>query len=193
MKQLFFITALTLLLAASAAAQSLALKESIYNTGALKPVDSVLKVSPGEVAPDFSLPALGGKTIRLSSYRETHNVVLSFIPAAWTPVCSDQWPGYNIAETLFRQHDAVLIGISVDNLPTLYAWTREMGTLWFDVASDFWPHGRVADSYGLLRSDGTAERALIFIDKQGRISGTIVSDINVRPPLEDIVAELKKL
>ena len=193
MKQLFFITTLTLLLTGNAAAQSLALKESIYNPGELKPVDSVLKVGPGEAAPDFTLPALGGKTIRLSSYREKHNVVLSFIPAAWTPVCSDQWPGYNIAETLFKQHDAVLIGISVDNLPTLYAWTREMGSLWFDVASDFWPHGSVADSYGILRSDGTAERALIFIDKQGRISGTIISDINVRPPLEDIVAELKKL
>ena len=193
MKQLFFITALALLVAGNAAAQSLALKESIYNPGELKPVDSVLKVVQGEAAPDFSLPALGGKTIRLSSYRDKHNVVLSFIPAAWTPVCSDQWPGYNIAETLFKQHDAVLIGISVDNLPTLYAWTREMGTLWFDVASDFWPHGSVADSYGVLRSNGTAERALIFIDKQGRISGAIVSDINVRPPLEDIVTELKKL
>jgi peroxiredoxin (alkyl hydroperoxide reductase subunit C) len=44
-----------------------------------------------------------------------------------------------------------------------------MGELWFPVLSDFWPHGAVADQYGVLRSDGVAERALIFIDKKGII------------------------
>jgi peroxiredoxin (alkyl hydroperoxide reductase subunit C) len=51
----------------------------------------------------------------------------------------------------------------------------------------------VADNYGILRSDGTAERALVFIDRKGIISGVHVSDINVRPPLELVVAELAKL
>ena len=99
----------------------------------------------------------------------------------------------NIAKTFFDQNDAILLGITVDNIPTLHAWTLQMGELWFDVLSDFWPHGAVADTYGVLRTDGTAERALIFIDKKGVISGIHVSDINVRPPLEIIVAELKKL
>ena len=67
-----------------------------------------------------------------------------------------------------------------------------MGDVWFEVLSDFWPHGGVADEYGLLRSDGTSERALVFIDRDGIISGIHVSDINVRPPLELIAAELKK-
>ncbi len=166
--------------------------EFIYNPGTLKPIDSLLRVEVGQQAPDFTLSTINGKKITLSQYRHKQNVVLSFIPAAWTPVCSDQWPGYNIAGQFFTQHDAILLGISVDNLPTLYAWTRQMGKLWFDVLSDFWPHGAVADSYGVLRGDGTAERALIFINKNGFISGTYVSDINVRPPLEKIVAELEK-
>ena len=92
-------------------------------------------------------------------------MVISFVPAAWTPVCSDQWPGYNIAKDVFDSHDAVLLGITVDNIPTLFAWTRQMGDLWFPVLSDFWPHGRVADSYGVLRGDGVSERALFVIDK----------------------------
>lgn len=167
--------------------------EFIYTPGALKPIDSVLKVSPGQEAPDFTLPSVRGKDVTLSHFRDEHNVVLSFIPAAWTPVCSDQWPGYNIAREFFDKHDAVLLGISVDNIPTLHAWTRQMGELWFDVLSDFWPHGGVADSYGVLRGDGTAERALIFIDKKGIISGIYVSDINFRPPLEIVVAELAEL
>jgi len=165
----------------------------IYNPGKLQPTASTLKVAPGDTAPDFTLPSVQGSDITLSSYRDKHNVVLSFVPAAWTPVCSDQWPGYNIAKTYFDQHDAILLGITVDNIPTLHAWTSEMGSLWFNVLSDFWPHGKVADSYGVLRSDGTAERALIFIDRKGVIRSIHVSDINVRPSLEIVVSGLKKL
>ena len=95
----------------------------------------------------------------MNQFREKKNVVISFVPAAWTPVCSDQWPGYNIAKDLFEENDAVLLGITVDNIPTLFAWTQEMGGLWFPVLSDFWPHGAVAKKYGVLRSDGTSERA----------------------------------
>jgi len=165
----------------------------IYNPGTLKPIDSTLKIAAGEMAPDFTLRSVSGGSVSLSDFRGEHNVVISFVPAAWTPVCSDQWPGYNIARSFFAKHDAVLLGITVDNIPTLHAWTRQMGKLWFEVLSDFWPHGAVADRYGVLRSDGTAERALIFIDKKGRISSVYVSDINVRPPLEKVVAELEKL
>lgn len=164
-----------------------------YEPGTLKPIDSKLKVAPGDPAPDFTLTSTEGKRIRLSQFQDRCNVVLSFVPSAWTPICSGQWPGYNISQIFFDQHDAVLLGITVDNIPTLYTWTRQMGTLWFDVLSDFWPHGEVADKYGLLRSDGTAERALVFIDKKGIISAIHVSDINVRPPLEMIVSELAKL
>ncbi len=41
-----------------------------------------------------------------------------------------------------------------------------MGKLWFEVLSDFWPHGATAQKFGILRSDGTAERAIIIIDKK---------------------------
>ena len=165
----------------------------IYDQGRLKPVDSVLKVAVGDAAPDFVLSSVRGEEIRLSSFNGQKNVVLSFVPAAWTPICSDQWPGYAISKTIFDKYDATLLGITVDNVPTLYAWTQQMGDLWFDVLSDFWPHGSVADAYGVLRTDGTSERALIFIDKNGVVSGTHVSDINVRPALDIIIEELEKL
>lgn len=165
----------------------------IYNPGLLKPIDSTLKVKVGQKAPDFTLKAVSGKEIQLSSFQGKSGVVLSFVPAAWTPVCSDQWPGYNISKGLFQEHGATLLGITVDNIPTLHAWINQMGTLWFEVLSDFWPHGQVADRYGILRGDGTAERALIFIDRNGIIQDITVNDINVRPALEDIIVSLKKL
>lgn len=167
--------------------------DKIYNTGHLKPTDSKLRVAIGEDAPDFTLKSISGKTITLSQFRGKKNVLLTFIPAAWTPVCSDQWPGYNIAKNLFEEHDTTLLGISIDNLPTLFAWTKEMGDLWFEVLSDFWPHGKVADSFGILRSDGVAERALFLVDKKGVLRFIHVSDINIRPDLGQIVKAMEEL
>ena len=169
------------------------LKDMLYNPGVLKPVDSTLKVKVGKPAPDFTLPAVAGGRVALSQYRGKKNVVVSFVPAAFTPVCSDQWPGYNMARKLFESHDAVLLGITVDSIPTLYAWTRQMGELWFPVLSDFWPHGAVASKFGLLRKDGVSERALIFMDKKGVIRDILVSDINKRPDLEYCATALDKL
>jgi peroxiredoxin len=182
-----------LLLGAPLGAQENQLQDNIYDPGKLKPIDSQLKVQAGDKAPDFTLPAVSGHSIRLSQYRGQKNVVLSFVPAAWTPVCSGQWPGYNLVEDLFDANDTVMLGITTDNIPTLHAWTREMGGLWFDVLSDFWPHGAVADTYGVLRSDGTAERAMIFIDKKGIITAAMVFDINRRPDLKVCVDEVEKL
>jgi peroxiredoxin (alkyl hydroperoxide reductase subunit C) len=170
-----------------------AYKGNIYHPGTLKPKDSVLKVKVGSMAPDFTLKAVSGEKVSLKQFRGKKNVVLSFVPAAWTPVCSDQWPGYNIVKDVFDEHDTVLLGITVDNLPTLFSWTNQMGNLWFPVLSDFWPHGKVADRYGVLRSDGTSERALILIDKKGIIRYIDVHDINIRPPFESLVNELEKL
>jgi peroxiredoxin (alkyl hydroperoxide reductase subunit C) len=189
----WWLSLLILLAAAPAFAVSGAFEDRVYETGHLKPVDSTLKVSVGEPAPDFALPSVAGPNISLGDYAGKKNVVLSFVPAAWTPVCSDQWPGYNIARGLFEAHDAVLLGISVDNIPTLYAWTREMGDLWFPVLSDFWPHGAVADRYGILRSDGVSERAIFIVDKQGILRYAHVSDINVRPGLGEIIQALEKV
>lgn len=168
-------------------------KGKIFNPGILKPIDSKTKLKVGIKAPDFSLPSVSGEKVTLSQFHGKKNVVLSFVPAAWTPVCSDQWPGYNIAQNIFEKNNTVLIGITVDNIPTLYAWTKEMGELWFPVLSDFYPHGTVSKKYGILRSNGVSERALFVIDKKGIIRYIDVHDINKRPALEVLVKELEKL
>ncbi|HOJ51624.1 MAG TPA: peroxiredoxin [Syntrophales bacterium] len=195
MKSTLFPFVLTLFLFAASPAWGLseAFSGKIYEPGRLKPIDSKTHLKVGYKAPDFTLPAVQGGYVSLKDFRGKKNVVLSFIPAAWTPVCSDQWPGYNIVKDIFEENDAVLLGISVDNIPTLFAWTKEMGNLWFPVLSDFYPHGRVAARYGILRTDGMAERAIVIIDKKGMIRFFHVSDINKRPALEMIVQQLEKL
>ena len=170
-----------------------AYKNNIYNPGILKATDSKVKVKIGQKAPGFSLPAVAGEKVSIQDYFGKKNVVLSFVPAAWTPVCSDQWPGYNIVKDLFDEHNTILLGITVDNIPTLFSWTNQMGKLWFPVLSDFYPHGQVAKRYGILRSDGVSERALFVIDKKGIIRYMDVHDINQRPSLEILIKELEKL
>ena len=142
----------------NAYAASDAFKDNIYNPGALKPVDSVLKVKVGQKAPDFTLKAVSGESLSLKGYKGKKNVVISFVPAAWTPVCSDQWPGYNIIQDIFESNDAILLGITADNIPTLFSWTNQMGKLWFEVLSDFWPHGAVAAKFGVLCSCEAIQR-----------------------------------
>jgi len=193
-RMIVFLSVLCILSCVNAVfASSEQFKGMIYDPGTLIPVDSKTTLKVGMTAPDFTLPSISGKRVTLSEYRGKKNVVISFVPAAWTPVCSDQWPGYNITKSFFEKYDAVLLGITVDNIPTLFAWTEEMGNLWFPVLSDFYPHGAVAEKYGVLRSNGVSERALFVIDKKGIIRSIDVHDINKRPPFEDLVTELEKL
>lgn len=187
------ILALALLPATLPAQEAAIPTKRTFDPGVLPPVDSILKVKVGDPAPDFSLPTIDGGTVTLAQYRGKKNVVLSFVPAAWTPVCSGQWPGYNIVRDLFDQTDTQLIGVSVDNLPTLHAWVQEMGGLWFPVASDFYPHGKVAEAFGILRSTGESERSLFLIDKQGVIRYIDVHDINSRPDLGPLVKAMREL
>jgi hypothetical protein len=107
MKKLFFVNIVSSLIfflsITPALSASEAFKDNIYNPGHLKPVDSTLKVKVGDLAPDFTLPSVSGEKISLSQYRGKKHVVISFVPAAWTPVCSDQWPGYNIVKQMFTR------------------------------------------------------------------------------------------
>lgn len=147
----------------------------------------------GDEAPDFTLPSLSGGPVSLSSFAGKKNVVISFVPAAWTPVCSEQWPGYNLLRASFEARNTVMLGITADNIPTLFAWTTNMGGVWFPVLSDFWPHGEVARKYGVLRSNGVSERALFVIDRKGIIRYIDVHDINERPKMETLMSELDRL
>ncbi len=171
--------------------------KNVFPVKQLKPRDSETMLKIGDKAPDFSLGSVGGERITLSHYAGKQNVVISFVPAAWTPVCSLQWPAYDKAKVLFDENNAVLLGITVDNIPSLYAWTKEIAVnkdkMWFPVLSDFFPHGQVAKKYGILRSEGFTERALFVIDKKGIIRFMDIHDINERPPLSELRKVLENL
>ncbi len=77
--------------------------------------------------------------------------------------------------------DAQVLGISVDHIPCLKAWAESLGGITYPLLSDFWPHGAVAEQYGVLRKEGYTERALFVIDKQGIIRYIDIHDIDQQP------------
>jgi len=59
--------------------------------------------------------------------------------------------------------------------------------------SDFYPHGEVAQRYGVLRTEGHTERAIFVIDKQGTVCYRDIHDINQQPDNEEVFQVLRQL
>lgn len=84
------------------------------------------------------------------------------------------------------------MGISCDSQYSQRAWAGQIG-LSLPLLSDFWPHGEVAQKYGVFRANGCPERALFIIDKQGVIRYIDVHQIGEPPDEEVLFEELAKL
>lgn len=140
------------------------------------PSDQTRTLKVGDQAPDFALRGPGGFTFKLSDYRHKKNVVLFFFPAAFSSVCSQQLPDVERQRLQFEESETQVVGISVDNVPALDAFQKQLGGLGYPLLADFWPHGEVSERYGVLRPQGVSERAIIAIDKSG-----VVRYINVAP------------
>lgn len=148
----------------------------------------------GDEAPDFTLNnATGEGAVTLSSFRGQKNVVLAFFPFAFSSTCSAQLPAYEAELERFRSFDTEVIGISEDSRHALVAWTKQIGVT-FPVLSDFYPQGKVVDLYGVRHAGGMAERALIVVDKNGKVAWIHVHrPIGEYPDAETIFEVLRKL
>ena len=145
----------------------------------------------GEKAPDFELPAVGDKNIRLSDYLGKKNVILSFHPLAWTGVCAAQMKDLENNIQRFTDTDTVALEISVDSVPTKDAWAESLGISHVEFLSDFEPKGDVAKKYGIFREEGFSERAVFVVDKEGTVRFAKVYPIKEKPDLLKIFPVLK--
>jgi peroxiredoxin len=169
--------------------ESLSMSGTTETSGQERPARAL---QPGDRAPEFSLKCTPDQKVSLSDFRGK-NVILAFYPADWSPVCSDQMALYNEILPDFNEHDAELIGISVDGIwcHLAFAKDRKFG---FPLLSDFEPKGAVAKAYGVYReADGITERALFVIDPEGIIRWSYVSPIGVNPGADGILGALDKL
>ena len=149
-------------------------------------------LAAGTRAPEFTAPVTPDQKLSLSELRG-RRVILAFYPADWSPVCGDQMTLYNLVLPEFRKLGAELLGISVDGVWCLQAYSREY-KLHFPLIADFHPKGEIARSYGAYReNDGFADRALFIVDEQGFITWSYCSPIAVNPGADGILDALEKM
>ena len=86
-----------------------------------------------------------------------------------------------------------VLGLSVDSVPSLKAWADSLGGITYPLLSDFYPHGKVAEMYGVLRPEGYTERAIFVLDKQGIIRYVDVHDIDKQPNNDELFRVLTEV
>ena len=146
----------------------------------------------GTPAPDFELASTADETTSLSDLRG-RPVVLVFYPADFSPTCTDQLGLYQMLLPEFERFDAVLLGISVDNLWAHKAFAADRN-LSFPLLADFEPKGEVSKAYGAYNDErGTSLRALFVIDGDGVVCWSFVSPNKVNPGADGILAALEDL
>ena len=147
----------------------------------------------GDTAPDFTLKTANKQDWRLSDFRGKKNVVLAFVPFAFSSVCSAQLPAYEAELERFRDFDAEVVSISQDSTYALDAWSKSIHTS-CPLLADYYPQGHVVDLYGVRHPAGMSERALFVVDKEGIIRYIeITNSPGDMPDNETLFEALRKL
>ncbi len=150
-------------------------------------------LTPGTIAPDFTLPSHTGQFVHLADFRGKQNVVVAFHPLAFTPVCAVQMQTYERERDRLDALNAHVLALSVDAGPSKAAWAQSLGGISYDLLSDFHPHGQVATAYGVMREDGISERAIFVVDKAGKIAWARQYEIPEQPDLDELFVALARL
>jgi len=87
--------------------------------------------------------------------------------------------------------NTVAVGLSVDSVPCKAAWAKSLKIKNTRLLCDFWPHGGVAKSLGILRAEGISERANIIVDEKGKVMFVKIYPISQLPDIQEIIAVLK--
>ena len=130
-----------------------------------------MSVQVGQEAPDFTLKDTDTQDVALSGFRGQKNVVLLFVPFAFTGVCTSELCSVRDNIGAYSGLDAEVLGISVDSPFAQKQW-KEKENLNFTLVSDF--NRDVSKAYGaqfeeLMGFSGVAKRAAFVIDKAGKV------------------------
>jgi len=132
-----------------------------------------MSLQVGNVAPDFTLFDTEKKEVKLSNYKG-QKVLLLFVPAAFTGVCTKEFCSIRDGISQYNNANAVVLGISCDSLFVLAKWKEQEGFN-FPLLSDF--NKEVTALYGVgYEKDafvfgmfGHSRRSAFVIDENGVI------------------------
>ena len=95
----------------------------------------------------------------------------------------------------FERYDAQVVGVSVDSVPSHVAFAKSIGGIErYPLLADFHPKGAVSQKYGVWKDDkGICERAIVIVDKQGKVAYVDVHDISEAPENAQLLEVLREL
>jgi len=124
-------------------------------------------IEEGSPAPDFTLRDQNNQEVRLSSIQGSRNVLLVFYPFAFTGTCQGELQA--IRDNPYDADTVQVLTVSVDTVFSHKVWAEREG-FDFPLLADFWPHGEVAQAYGVFNFErGCANRGTFIIDRAGMI------------------------
>ncbi|WP_433209288.1 peroxiredoxin [Dactylosporangium sp. CS-047395] len=131
-----------------------------------------MTVDVGDPAPDFVLRDQNNQEVELTSYRSHKAVLLVFYPLAFTGTCQGELAALQRHLADFQNDRVQALTVSVDSSYAHKVWADREGFT-FPLLADFWPHGAVAASYGVLNeAKGYADRGTFLIDPDGVVAFT---------------------
>ena len=155
-------------------------------------MDETKKVDVGDQAPDFTLKDQHNREFTLSELKGKR-VLLSFHPLAWTGICAKQMKALEDYKVVFDKSNSVALGVRVDTIPSKHAWAKELDIKETRLLSDFWPHGEIAEKYGIfLEEKGISRRVNIILDEDQKIVFFKIYEISQLPDIEEIYDFLKQ-
>ena len=124
-------------------------------------------IQVGEHAPDFTLKDQNNELFTLSSFRGRQAVLIIFYPLAFTGICTGELCAVRDDLATFQNDDVQTVTISVDSSYSHKIFSEREGYD-FPLLSDFWPHGAVAQTYGVFNDEtGFANRGTFLVDREG--------------------------
>ena len=147
----------------------------------------------GDTAPDFSLKDQNNEVVTLSSFRDDKAVLLVFYPWAFTSICTGELGQLRERIAEFANDDVQVLTISIDSTFTHKVFSTRDG-LNFPLLSDFWPHGAVAESFGVFNAEvGVSNRGTFLVDRDGVIRFSEVNELGVGRDPETWLAAIAEL
>lgn len=123
----------------------------------------------GAAAPRFRLLDTAGAPISLADLLGAPALVV-FLPAPFTPVCSDELAGLARIHERAAALGASVLAIACDSMFALRGWQDWAGLSPGapSLLSDFWPHGEVSRAYEAFDDErGIATRTSYLLDGDG--------------------------
>ncbi|MBP9223037.1 MAG: redoxin domain-containing protein [Verrucomicrobiales bacterium] len=163
-----------------------------------------MAISVGSQAPDFQLTAIGAdgpEVVRLSDHLGKGNILLLFVPMAFTGVCTQEFCSVTSELSEYADLNATVLGISGDNPFAQQNWKEKEG-IKITLLSDY--EHEVAKAYDVayksflpaknLHMGGVPKRSAFIVDKGGIVQYSESSDSpGDLPNFEAIKAKLKEL